>query len=243
MSYATGGTSSPQTGSDGSTVDKAKGEVSQVGQTAKEATSQVATTAADQARNVAGETRRQAQDLIGQAGTQVQEQAATQKDKASEGLRSISGELRSLAVGTGTSNQMINDLTQQAADKAQEFADWLEQRDPGALVEEIRDLARRKPGTFLIGAVLAGVIAGRMTRGIIADKTDSDNSGADANAWASTTAPTGISGTTFDDGTSAFATSEPVYTTETPSVTMPGSDVRQSEWATAGSDSGRESAR
>jgi hypothetical protein len=151
-----------------STTTVAKDEAASVGETAKEATSQVATTATEQAKNVAGETKRQAKDLINQAGSQVTEQAGAQKQKAAGGLRSLGDELRSMAEGTGAQGGMTGDLARQAADKAHELAGWLDQRDPGSLLEEIRQLARRKPGTFLIGAALAGVAAGRLTRGAVA---------------------------------------------------------------------------
>ncbi len=157
-----------------SSTQAAKDEAANVGQSAKEATGQVASTATEQAKNVAGETKRQAKDLIGQASSQVTEQAGTQKEKAVGGLRSLADELRSMAEGNGAPSGMVGDLARQASDKAQEFASWLDQRDPGSLVEEIRQLARRKPGSFLIGAALAGIAAGRLTRGAVAARGSAD---------------------------------------------------------------------
>jgi hypothetical protein len=201
----------------------AKEQAGQVGQTAKQATTQVASTAADQAKNVAGETKRQAQDLISQAGTQVQEQASTQKEKATGGLRTVADELRSLSQGQGSQNEMITGLTQQFADKAQEVADWLEQRDPQSLLDEARSLARRKPGTFLLGAALAGVLAGRMTKGVIAAQSDNN----EADTWASaTTTGTPYGESAFADGTDVFATSESnAFASEAPSLTTSESSV------------------
>jgi hypothetical protein len=173
MSNPSGGYQPPTTTGAGtptgqSSTQTAKDEAANVGQTAKEATGQVATTATEQAKNVAGETKRQAKDLIGQAGSQVTEQAGAQKEKAVGGLRSLADELRSMAEGNGAPGGMVGDLARQASDKAQEFAGWLDQHDPGSLVEEIRQFARRRPGSFLIGATLAGVAAGRLTRGAVA---------------------------------------------------------------------------
>jgi hypothetical protein len=169
-----------------STTSVAKDEAAGVGQSAKEATSQVASTATEQAKDVAAETKRQAKDLIGQAGTQVTEQAGAQKEKAVSGLRSIADELRSMAEGNGAQNGMAGDLARQAAEKAHEFAGWLDQRDPGSLVEEIRQLARRKPGSFLIGAALAGIAAGRLTRGAIAASGSTDSGPAVGTGYAPT---------------------------------------------------------
>jgi len=182
MSNPSGGYQPPSTTGAGTTTSQstsktAKDEAANVGQTAKEATGQVATTATEQAKNVAGETKRQARDLMNQAGSQVSEQAGAQKEKAVGGLRSLADELRSMAEGNGAQGGMTGDLARQAADKAHEFAGWLDQRDPGSLVEEIRQLARRKPGSFLIGAALAGVAAGRLTRGVVAGNDSSTSSG------------------------------------------------------------------
>lgn len=154
--------------SGGSKTDTAKQQASEVGSTAKQAGGQVAGTAKDQARQVADEAKTQARDLMQETRTQVRDQAGTQQRKAASGLRSISDELRGMADGTGGQQQsVVTDLARQAADKAQQLAGWLESREPGDLVEDLRGLARRKPGTFLLGAVAAGALAGRATRSAV----------------------------------------------------------------------------
>jgi len=145
---------------------------------AKDKAGNVASTASDQARNVAGETKAQARNLLHETQGQVREQAGQQKQKASGGLRSLSDELRSVADGTQTSQSgMVNDLARQASDKAQELATWIDAREPGDLVNELRDLARRKPGTFLLGAAALGVLAGRLTRSAVDVKRDESSAG------------------------------------------------------------------
>ncbi len=200
-SYQPDGASQPF-GSTATTAQDAKdmkGNAAQVGQTAKDKGAEVASTAADQAKNVAGETKYQAQQLLQETQTQVREQAGTQKDKAAGGLRSISDELRSLADGTtpGAPSGMVTDLARQASDKMQEIAGWLESKEPGDLLDEIRSLARRKPGSFLLGAAVAGVAAGRLTRGAVDAKrnessTTSSYDGAASQAYAGST-PAGTS--------------------------------------------------
>jgi hypothetical protein len=89
---------------------------------------------------------------------------------------------------------MTGDLARQAADKAHAFAGWLDQRDPGSLLEEIRQLARRKPGTFLLGAALAGVAAGRLTRGAVdanSSATSPDGTGVPAGSSMHAATPIG----------------------------------------------------
>jgi hypothetical protein len=146
---------------------EATGEQSTTDQ-AKQQAGNVASTASDQARNVAGEAKSQARNLLHETQGQVREQAGQQKQKASGGLRSLSDELRSVADGTGaTQGGMVNDFARQASEKAQELASWIDAREPGDLVNEVRDFARRKPGTFLLGAAVAGVLAGRLTRSAV----------------------------------------------------------------------------
>jgi hypothetical protein len=217
MTNPTGGYQPPSTTTtyddEPSTTDTAKSEAANVGQTAKDAGGQVATTAAEQAKNVAGETKRQAQDLINQAQSQVQEQAGAQKDKAATGLRSLADELRSMAEGNAPQNGMTSDLVRQASDKAHELASWIDQRDPGSLLDEVRQLARRKPGTFLLGAALAGVVAGRLTRGVVAANS-SDSAPSAAAHYGGTPSSYGTSqGTTGAYGTTTAAYGTP--TTET----------------------------
>jgi len=157
-----------------STKDVAQDEAKNVGQTAAQAGSQVASTAADQAKEVAQVTQRQAQDLLDQGRSQLREQAVTQQQKAADGLSSLASQLRGMADGTGDGAPgPARDLVTQASGKLEEFGSWLQNREPAELLDEVRAFARRKPGAFLLGAAVAGVLAGRLTTGIKAAHTGS----------------------------------------------------------------------
>jgi hypothetical protein len=80
------------------------------------------------------------------------------------------------------------DLARQAADRARQAAGWLADRDPGALLDEVRSLARRKPGTYLAVALGAGMLAGRLTRGLTAPTGD-DPAGATSSTSPGTATP------------------------------------------------------
>jgi hypothetical protein len=79
--------------------------------------------------------------------------------------------------GNGAQSGPARDLIEQATGKVEDFAGWLQNREPADLLEEVRSFARRKPGTFLLGAALAGVVAGRLTSGVKAAHSDSGPSG------------------------------------------------------------------
>jgi hypothetical protein len=161
-----------------STKDVATEEAKNVGQTAAQAGSQVASTAADQAKQVAAETQRQAKDLLEQGRSQLKEQAVSQQQKAAQGLTSLAQELRGLADGSSSGAPgPARDLLQQASGMVENFADRLQNREPAELLDEVRNFARRKPGLFLLGAAAAGVLAGRLTRGVQAAHSDSSGNG------------------------------------------------------------------
>jgi hypothetical protein len=160
------------------TSDVAKDQARNVGQTAQQAGSQVAGTAADQAKQVTQETKRQAQDLVQQGRSQLQEQVRGGQQKAGQGLSEIAQQLRIMVDGSDqTPTGPAADLVRQAGDKVEEIAGWLQDREPGDLVAEVRNFARRKPGVFMLGAAVAGIAAGRLTTGVVAAHKEENSSG------------------------------------------------------------------
>lgn len=128
---------------------------------------EVAKTATEQAKNVAQETGSQLRNLAGSATEELRGQAATQQERVASGLRTLADDLASMRTGDG-SGRMAGELMSEISSRAHRAADWLEHREPGQLVDEVRDYARRHPGTFLLGALAAGLVVGRLTRGIVA---------------------------------------------------------------------------
>ena len=152
-------------GGQASTIDTAQREAADLKDTATDAAKDVAKTANDEAGSVARETKVQVQDLVDRTRRELSDQAATQKARLAVGLRSIGSELTDMARssdGTG----LASDLVQQAADRASRAATWLGDRDPAALVSEVRGFARRRPAVFIAVALLAGVVVGRLTRAL-----------------------------------------------------------------------------
>ncbi|ROT32323.1 hypothetical protein [Micromonospora sp. HM5-17] len=147
----------------GSKTQVARQGAAETGQRISQAGSGLAHSAADRGRGIAREAGQQAQNLMGQAAAQLREQAGAQQQRAADGLRSLGDQLRAMSDRTDQPG-LATDLVRQAADRVQQAAQWLDQREPGMVLEEVREYARRRPGIFLAGAALAGVIAGRLTR-------------------------------------------------------------------------------
>jgi hypothetical protein len=150
---------------DASATDIAKDQAASVGHNAGVAGQQVASTAKDEALNVASVAGNQAKDLVGQARSELTEQASAQQQRVVSGLHSVGDELNAMTDHDGEPG-VATDLARQAAAKSHEVASWLENRQPGQLVEEVKDFARQRPVAFLALAVGAGLLAGRLTRGV-----------------------------------------------------------------------------
>ena len=154
-----------------STTDVAKDEAANVGHAATDAGQQVASVAKDQAQNVAAEAGAQAKDLMNQARSELTDQAGQQQQRLAGGLRALGDELESMTHHSAESG-VATDLARQASQRSHDAAQWLESREPGNLVTELKDFARQRPVAFLALAAGAGLLAGRLTRGITADSAD-----------------------------------------------------------------------
>ena len=206
----------------GAVAGTAKDEAGNVAGAAAQAASEVAGTAKEQVAQVAGEAKNQLGALTTQAKAQVTEQAGLQTRKAAEGARGLADQLQGLARGEapeGVAMDLVKDLSQ----RVQSLATKLENSEPQDLLDEVRRYARNRPGMFLIGAMAAGFVGGRLVKGATAEEEAKPATG---NAWVSG-ASTPASGTT--------ATYAPAYGTSTP-----GAD--QGFASPAGTDTGYPSA-
>ena len=151
-----------------------------------------------------------------------------------------------MMAGDRAGSAIAEEEVREVSDRARSFGSHLQDREPGQLVEEARDFARRRPGTFLVGALAAGVVAGRLFRATadgaaaasLADTTDAPTpgttsltgtTGTPSAAPTGYTAPvpsfdadTGIGYGTGADGTGGLdETPDPTPTVASPAVTTP----------------------
>jgi hypothetical protein len=153
-------------------------EAADVGKSAAERAGDVTGVIGDQAKQVASETRAQARNLLDEGMDQVRGQARDGQRKLADGLRTVADQLRQMSDRTEDSG-MASDLVRQATDRTEQVASWLEAREPGDLLDEVRRFARRRPGMFLAGAAVAGVLAGRLTRNMVASTQNGADGGPD----------------------------------------------------------------
>lgn len=203
MSTVEGSGSTPD---QGGTSGVAREQASKVAGSAGSAAGQIAQTSAEQAKQVVGEAKSQARNLVGEARGQVSEQVTTQRDRLVTGLQSVGQEIEQMAAGGGGSGP-ATDLARQLAERVRSSASYLESRQPADLLEDVRSFARRRSGAFLVSAALAGVAAGRLTRGAKAAHSSAPSGPTytpTRDAYASTSYP---AGTVYETGT----VTEPSY--------------------------------
>ena len=165
----------PASAEEQGTADVVKNQATDLSHSSIQTGKHVADVAREQASGVAVEAGRQGRDLLHQAQGQLEEQAAQGQQRLANQLLSLSDELRSMADASAQSG-MAASLASQAASRARHAGQWLDDRKPSQVADEMQSFARRRPAVFLALAVGAGLVAGRLTRGL--KDANSDNSAA-----------------------------------------------------------------
>ncbi|GAB2984043.1 hypothetical protein [Frigoribacterium salinisoli] len=176
-------------------ADAAKGEAKAVAGDAAQAAGETVGSAAEQAKAVAGEATGQAKQLFGQATGELRDQAGQQQQRVAEGLRTVGGELSDMAEKSDSSG-LAGEVVRNLSGRAHSVAGWLEGRDPGSLLDDVKQYAARKPGTFIAIAAVSGLFAGRVVKSLTAE----------AKAQHESTTGTGTTGASASTGTSASGT-------------------------------------
>jgi len=175
--------------------------------TAKEASSEVLGEAQDRAGDVVDTAKEQAHSLLDQTRSQLTEQATQQQRSLASNLRALGEELSRMS-SAAEDPGYASDLVGRGGGAASSAADWLDDREPGDVLGELSDFARQKPLVFLAAAGAAGVLVGRLARGV-------------------KDAPPGSASTTTSSGGSASGGSASGYerprpATVTPATPAPG---------------------
>jgi len=144
----------------------------------------VAGVAGEEVGSVAHDAKEAARGFFDETRVQLADQASSQQRRAAAALRGTGDELEGLASGNATgSGGMATSAVRAVGEQTRRVADWLEQREPADVVREVRSYARRHTGAFLVISLGVGLVAGRLTRALMADaKSGSTRPGGSAAA-------------------------------------------------------------
>jgi len=136
---------------------------SEVASTAKDKATSVVDATKQQGADVARDAKEHAQDLMHQTRDQLRSQAQDQMKSLADTLQAIAEQLDGLANGEPQPGMAL-DMTKQIASAAHRASDHLEEGGMEAVLGDVKQFARRRPGAFLAASLVGGVVAGRVLR-------------------------------------------------------------------------------
>ena len=121
--------------------------------------------AKQQSQQLAHQARQQASNLATRASEQAKNQLANQKHNASQRLTPIQSALRESAQQLRNQGQgQVGEYAEKAADQVERFSTYLRHTEVDEIMEEVRGIARRRPGLFLGSAAAIGFFATRFLK-------------------------------------------------------------------------------
>jgi hypothetical protein len=152
----------------------------EVAGTAATATGEVVGTAKEQAGHVLEESLVQAKDLAAEVRSTLTDQLHSQSERLTDQLHGLSGQLTE-----GDTSGVVGQAMTEAGQRLRALADRLQRTGPEGVLADLRSYARRNPGSFLLAAAAAGLVTGRLVKGMSAGST-----GTQGEAGTSTGRPT-----------------------------------------------------
>jgi hypothetical protein len=118
-----------------------------------------------QGTDVGNQAQQRASQLAEQAQTQAKSRLVSQKQRATQGLGSLTNALDQTSQQLRQQGQeSMAQYTAKAADRVEHVVGYLDQRDVNQLMGEAQEYARKHPATFLAGAFAVGVAATRFLK-------------------------------------------------------------------------------
>jgi hypothetical protein len=165
-------------GTQGGAADAAR----TVGTTAKEKATDVASSASGEAKAVAQDAKDQAREVINRSREQLRVQASEQGDRLASTLRDVGDQLRAMSRGEARPDSQVASLTSQLADTVSNAASRIGDGGYQGAIDDVKRFARNRPGMFLLGALGAGFVVGRVVKsvdtGSLLQAAKADESGA-----------------------------------------------------------------
>ena len=189
-------------------TSKAKQVAGQSQEAATQAAADVKDTAKEQAQRVGSEAKAQARNVASDVRDKVGEQARTQNDKLVGTIRQTADQLDEMRGERADSPAAT--VVSRVADGGRQLADYLDRNGPEGVLQEVQDFARRRPGTFLATALVAGFVVGRLGKSVA--KAD-PNAGTTTDKTGGTDAFTSNYPPTYPTPTADYATTGTGYAT------------------------------
>jgi len=144
----------------GAVVEQARSDARDVVQTARA-----------RAGEVTEEITAQGRSLLEETTGQLEQQAKVGAQRAATSLQRLGTEAQALAEGRPEDAPVLSEYVWKvadgcygAADRMHQLANDVESRGFSGVLEDLSDYARRRPGTFLLGAAVLGFGVGRMVK-------------------------------------------------------------------------------
>lgn len=183
----------------------------------KQTAAQVKDQAVEQTKAVASEAKQHVSSVVGQTRDEVRQQVQQRSQQLSTSLEGLAGQLRSLRSGRPEEAGSLHHYLVDAEQKVSGWAQRLQEGGPDMVLRDVRTFARRKPGTFLLAALGAGFVAGRMVRVGAAAAHDQQQSSGMTSGFASNAYPIG--------STTDPASGMPLSRTIDPAIPAAGSEA------------------
>ncbi len=155
---------------------------------------QVTEQARQQSQQLAHQARQQASDLASRGTQQAKSQLANQKHNASQRMVPLQSALRETAQQLRRQGQGgAGDYAERAADQVERFSVYLRETEVDEIMEEVRGIARRRPGLYLGGAAAIGFFATRFLKSSSEEQRSSSYAESGFEATPTTTGRTAVS--------------------------------------------------
>jgi hypothetical protein len=140
-------------------------------QTAKEDARQIVQTVKERTSGLTGEITAEGRSLVDDTRAQLQSQAQSGVQRVASGIRQVGEQAQALAEGRPDEAPQLVDYLYRAADgiysaadRMFSVADDVETRGVTGVIDDLQQYARRRPGTFLLGAAVLGFGVGRLVK-------------------------------------------------------------------------------
>ena len=137
---------------------------------AREEAGAMAGTVKEQVGEVAHDAKEQTLNAVDKMRSDVKDRANDEAGRVAQTLRATSQQLQAMA-GTDGGGIAIT-LAQEGAQATERLAARLEGGGVDGVFADVRSYARRRPGSFLLGAAVTGFVVGRIARNLTGDTTD-----------------------------------------------------------------------